>query len=119
MIRTKEYKYVLRLYETDEFYVMANGEQKNEIDTPEYQSVINELKLKLLTWLFETSDIVPFDQDKRQSDDFYLETVNAFTHLKLSPFIKAILKITGNDLNSLVLKIKKRFKIDASNFNKK
>lgn len=118
MIRTREYKYVLRLYETDEFYVMANGEQKNEIDNPEYQEIINDLKLKLLNWLVETGDNVPFDKDKRQSDDFYLATVDAFTHLKLSPFIKGVLKLTNNDLNSLVTKIKRTFKIDASNFNK-
>lgn len=118
MIRTKEYKYVLRLYETDEFYVMANGEQKNEIDNPEYQGIINEMKLKLLNWFVETGDNVPFEKDKRQSDDFYLATVDAFTHLKLSPLIKGVLKLTNNDLNSLVTKIKRLFKIDASNFNK-
>lgn len=119
MIRTREYKYVLRLYETDEFYDLSKGEKTNEIDNPNYKEIIDDLRSKLLTWLVETSDIVPFDKDKRQSDDFYLETVNAFTHLKLSPFIKVILKLTHNDLDSFVKKIKKLLKIDASNFQDK
>lgn len=118
MIRTKQYKYVFRLYEEDEFYDLKLGEQKNLIDDEKYADIINDLKLKLLSWSVETSDIVPFEKDKRQSDDFYLETVNAFVGIKVSPFIKAVLKLTGNDLDSLVKKIKKTFKIDASNFNK-
>ena len=114
MIRTKEYKYVLRLYENDEFYDLSKGEKTNEIDNPEYKGVIDELRSKLLVWLFETSDTVPFDKDKRQSDDFYLETVDAATHLKLKPFIKLLMKITGNDLETLASKAKKRFKKDLA-----
>ena len=118
MIRTREYKYVLRLYETDEFYDLSKGEQKNEINNPEYKEIIDELKSKLLIWIFETSDIVPLDNDKRQSDDFYLETVDAYTHLKLKPFIKTIMKLSGNDLNALAVKAKKLFNIDAGSVNK-
>ena len=118
MIRTREYKYVLRLYEADEFYDLSNGEEKNEIDNPEYKMIVEELRSKLFVWLFETSDIVPYDKDKRQSDDFYLETVDAYTHIKLKPLIKVLMKLTGNDLNSLAFKFKKLFKVDSGKFNK-
>ncbi len=75
MIRTRDYKYVLRLYEQDEFYDLSGGEEHNLIDEPEYKGIIEDLRGKLLQWLFETSDIVPFDKDHRLPDDFYLETI--------------------------------------------
>ena len=77
MIRTKDYKYVMRLYETDEFYDLSKGEETNEIDNPEYQTVIADMRSKLLEWLLETADSVPKDKDARFPDDFYLGTVNA------------------------------------------
>ena len=40
MIRSKEYKYVLRLYEKDEFYVLSEGERVNRIDEEKYQPII-------------------------------------------------------------------------------
>ncbi len=120
MIRSKDYKYVMRLYETDEFYDLSKGEETNQIDNPEYQTVIADMRSNLLEWLFETADSVPKDKDARFSDDFYLETVNAMAGFKVSPLIKGVMKLTHNDFSSLVNKAIKLMKIDTNGFyNKK
>lgn len=120
MIRTKDFKYVMRLYETDEFYDLSKGEEQNEIDNPEYAQIISDLRSKLLTWFLETCDSVPEDEDARFPDDFYLETINAATGIKLSPLIKGAMKLTRNDFSSLINKAIKLLKIDTNGFyNKK
>ncbi len=118
MIRNKEYKYVLRFYEKDEFYVLADGESVNQIDNPKYKQMINEFKEKLLYWYMQTCDEVPFDEDARFPDDYYLETVNALAHFKVSPLIKAVMKLTHNDFTTLINKALKAFKIDTNKFYK-
>jgi len=67
MIRTKEYKYIRRLYEEDEFYDFKKDsiEVKNEIDNPEYKELIMEMKERLLTHYQDTCDVVPFKKDRR------------------------------------------------------
>ena len=119
MIRTKEYKYVLRLYETDEFYDLKKGEEHNLIDDPQYSDIIADLRSKLLEWLFETSDNVPFSKDKRFPDDFYLETINAFLKFRISPLIKGAMKLTKNDFQTLAQKGMKLLGIDINKFYKK
>lgn len=67
MCRTKRYKYVRRLYETDELYDLQNdpGEQCNRIHDPALRPVLTELKDRLLRWYQETADVVPFEIDRR------------------------------------------------------
>lgn len=67
MVRNKQYKYVYRLYESDEFYDLTTDphERDNQIDNARYASVINELKLKLLDKFVESCDVVPKRIDKR------------------------------------------------------
>jgi len=67
MVRTKAYKYVRRLYESDELYDLKAdpGEQNNRIDDPELAQVLAEMRLRLLSWYQETADVVPFDADRR------------------------------------------------------
>lgn len=119
MIRTENEKYVMRLYETDEFYDLRKGEEKNLINEPEYAAAIAELRSKLLEWFLETCDNVPFDKDARFPDDFYLETVNSMTGTRLSPLIKGVMKLTKNDFSSLIGKAIKLLKIDTNAFYKK
>ena len=119
MLRTKEYKYVMRLYESDEFYDLAKGEEKNEIDNPEYVGIIADLRSKLLQWFLETCDSVPTDKDARFPDEFYLETVNAMAGVKVSPLIKGVMKLTRNDFSTLINKAIKLLKIDTNGFYKK
>jgi arylsulfatase A-like enzyme len=67
MCRTKRYKYVRRLYESDELYDLQAdpGERHNRIDDSALSDVHHELKDRLLTFLLETGDVVPHDPDAR------------------------------------------------------
>ena len=67
MCRTKDYKYVRRLYESDELYDLRAdpGELNNRIDDPTLAGVLAGLKDRLLTFYLETGDVVPHDPDQR------------------------------------------------------
>jgi arylsulfatase A-like enzyme len=67
MCRTKEYKYVARLYESDELYDLRAdpSELKNRIDDPALAGVRDALRQRLLRFYLETSDVVPHDIDRR------------------------------------------------------
>ena len=67
MCRTKEFKYVRRLYEPDELYDLRAdpGELENRIDDPELAGVLASMKDRLLRHYLETCDVVPPDADKR------------------------------------------------------
>jgi len=67
MCRTQDYKYVRRLYESDELYDLRNDPQElhNRIDDPAMAGALAQLKERLLTHYLETSDVVPPDPDRR------------------------------------------------------
>ena len=68
MCRTADYKYVRRLYEQDELYDLRcdPAERVNHIADPALADVLAALKERLLTFYLETSDVVPFDIDRRR-----------------------------------------------------
>lgn len=67
MTRTRDFKYVLRLYETDELYDLRRDpdERINVVDDPAFACVLADMKDRTLRWLHETSDVVPRDTDRR------------------------------------------------------
>lgn len=67
MCRTKDYKYVRRQGELDEFYDLREdpGEQTNRIDDPALAKSLAELKEHLMSWYLETADVVPYETDRR------------------------------------------------------
>jgi arylsulfatase A-like enzyme len=67
MLRTKDYKYVQRLYETDELYDLKKDPEElhNIINDPSMKDVLYELKDRLLKFYLETGDVVPHKTDKR------------------------------------------------------
>lgn len=67
MCRTPAFKYVRRLYESDELYDLRQdpAERHNRIDDPTLQHELGALKERLLTFLLETADVVPHDADRR------------------------------------------------------
>lgn len=75
MIRDKKYKYIRRLYERDEFYVLDEGESINRIDDPFYHDEILRKQMQMLTWYQETCDIVPQKDDQRMQNEFYLRRI--------------------------------------------
>ncbi len=67
MIRMDHFKYVMRLYEKDEFYDLEKDpmELHNAIDLPEYQDQIQNMRMRLLRFYMETGDVVPDRRDPR------------------------------------------------------
>ncbi|HAU36959.1 MAG TPA: arylsulfatase [Phycisphaerales bacterium] len=67
MCRTRRYKYVRRLYESDELYDLQADprETDNRIDDPALAGVLAELKERMLTFFLETGDVVPPETDHR------------------------------------------------------
>jgi arylsulfatase A-like enzyme len=67
MLRTHQYKYVRRLYESDELYDLGSdpGETRNRITDPTLAGVLAGLKEQMLTWYQDTCDVVPHDADRR------------------------------------------------------
>jgi arylsulfatase A-like enzyme len=67
MCRTKRFKFVRRLYESDELYDLGEDPQElhNRIHDPAMQSVALEMRERLLTWYLETADVVPHDPNSR------------------------------------------------------
>ncbi|NLN46266.1 MAG: sulfatase-like hydrolase/transferase [Clostridiaceae bacterium] len=67
MIRTKQWKYVYRVYEKHELYDLENdpNETENRIDDPAAAEVLASLKLRMLQYFVETADVVPYKEDER------------------------------------------------------
>ncbi len=62
MIRTKEWKYVHDpMGDIDELYDMVHDpwEQRNLMDDPQYEGIINQMRLKLLDWCIRHEDGKP------------------------------------------------------------
>lgn len=68
-VRTKEWTYIERLYEGPELYDRSKDlrETTNLAGRPEFASVERELKDRIFRWLFETSDVIPWDADARMA----------------------------------------------------
>ena len=67
MCRTENYKYVRRVYESDELYDLVDDphEQHNVINDPAYADILAQHKERMLQFFIETADVVPFDTDRR------------------------------------------------------
>lgn len=67
MCRSRDYKYVRRLYESDELYDLRRdpSELHNLIDDPAYADVLAQLRDRMLEWYQTTCDVVPYKADVR------------------------------------------------------
>ena len=67
MCRTACYKYVRRLYESDELYDLERDPQElvNRVDDPELADVLSDMKDRLLTHYQATCDVAPHETDER------------------------------------------------------
>lgn len=77
MARTKDLKYVYRLYEEDELYDMNIGESKNLINDPKYAADVARLKDSVLEWMVRTCDEVPKKRDSRFMNEFMYNNMRA------------------------------------------
>ncbi len=66
-VRTKNWTYVERLYEGPELYdrVADPRETTNLAALAEHEHTCRELKDRIFRWLFETSDVIPWEEDPR------------------------------------------------------
>ena len=71
MIRSKDHKYISRYTGEDELYDLRSdpSETKNIIGDKNYTDIVNGMRLELLRWYQRTSDIVPFELDRRFTDE--------------------------------------------------
>ncbi|MCR5781626.1 MAG: sulfatase-like hydrolase/transferase [Clostridia bacterium] len=112
MIRSEEYKYVLRLYEKDEFYILAEGERINRIDDAEYQPVIAKMKEELLLWYMKTCDTVPENYDDRFTDGFMQNNIASVgVPLFLAKAATGVLSLTGGSSSKIIDTVRKRLKL--------
>ncbi len=67
MCRTKEYKYIRRLYEPDELYDLRcdPDEVHNVAQEEGYRGILEQMRDRLLTHFLDTGDAVPFTRDRR------------------------------------------------------
>lgn len=71
MIRSERYKYISRITGEDELYDLEQdpGETCNRVDDPALEPEKHKLQLAMLRWMQATSDIVPFDSDRRFTEE--------------------------------------------------
>jgi arylsulfatase A-like enzyme len=69
MIRTATHKYILRGGESDELYDLADDplELRNRVGDPALKAVGANLRERLLAFLWETADVVPWQTDPRDA----------------------------------------------------
>lgn len=112
MIRSKEYKYVLRLYEKDEFYVLSEGESVNRIDDEKYQDIIAKMKEEMLLWYMKTCDIVPQNYDDRFVDEHLENNIASVgVPLFLAKIATGAISLTGKTTAQFIDMVKKKFNI--------
>jgi arylsulfatase A-like enzyme len=70
-IRTDEWRFIHRMYESDELYDRGRdpGELTNVIDQPANSAIVTGLRSRLLAWLMETSDVIPAVRHPRMDSD--------------------------------------------------
>ncbi|MCI6886152.1 MAG: sulfatase-like hydrolase/transferase [Lachnospiraceae bacterium] len=71
MIRNHNYKYVSRISGEDEFYDLNidPGERINRIQDLSYAAQIAKMQIQLMKWYQRTCDVVPFNYDRRATDE--------------------------------------------------
>lgn len=112
MIRTKDYKYVYRLYEEDEFYDLQQGERHNLIAEERYAPIVEELKKQMLDWYVQTCDSVPTRYDDRFTDEFLANNIASIG--VPMPIVKAftsMLTMTGKTATQAIDGLRKLVKM--------
>lgn len=71
MIRDRRYKYISRSAGQDELYDLLcdPGETINQIENQALAAEVSRLQIALMKWLQATGDVVPYDLDRRMTDE--------------------------------------------------
>jgi arylsulfatase A-like enzyme len=109
MIRTEKYKYIRRLQEDDEFYVLEEGENRNYINDQNYAVEIAKHKEYMLEWYMRTCDLVPKKPDDRFTVEFLQNNMTALGMPKIvGRMIKLWLKISGKTAGQFADQMRKK-----------
>ena len=114
MVRTDKFKLVSRVNGKNEFYdlVVDPKEKINEINNPMYEKEIHDLEKKLCMWLMQTADVVPYDYDKRFSDEMIWAKVKNMVPKEYEDEIRGKIK-NGENMFMLMNECRKRFVVDV------
>lgn len=116
MIRTKYWKYIARINEEDEFYDLFHDPEEliNQADNPSVKQEKEALRNQLMMWLMRTSDVVPYDYDKRFSPEMTWAKVKRYVPKGYEEEIRQ--KISGGANHfALIEECKRRFQSDERN----
>jgi arylsulfatase A-like enzyme len=110
MIRNKDYKYISRVLGRDEFYDLKKDPKEliNRIDDESYQYELTAMQQKLMKWMIETSDIVPFDYDQRFSFEMKWAKVKNYVPVENVEEIKQRIR-DGHNIFLIIEECRKRF----------
>lgn len=110
MIRTKQYKLVLRVNGKDEFYNLKQDpdELHNVISDLRYAADIRDLEKKFRMWLMRTADIVPYQYDKRFSEKMVWSRVKLLVPSEYEEEIRERIR-AGENMFLLIQECQKRF----------
>lgn len=111
MFRTDKFKYIRRLQEKDEFYLLENGESVNLIDNAEYSDKIDFAKKQMLDWFISTCDTVPKQIDSRISLDLMKNGIRAvkLPGSLIGSILGVYLKITKQTPSGFLSRLGKMF----------
>ena len=112
MIRTAEYKYIMRLYEKDEFYVLSEGESINRIDDEQYKEIIAKLRDEMLNWYQKTCDSVPTKFDDRFTNEFLENNIASVgVPLFIAKGVTGAMSLTGKTASQFIDWIRAKLKV--------
>ncbi len=112
MIRSAQYKYVMRLYEKDEFYVLSEGESINRIDDEQYQDVVAKMKEEMLLWYMKTCDSVPTTFDDRFTNEFLENNIASVgVPLWVAKTVTGLISLTGKTPSQFIDYIRTKLKV--------
>ena len=109
MIRTEKYKYVRRLQEEDEFYILAEGENRNRIHDPAWAGEIAAHREYLLDWYMRSCDLVPVTPDDRFTFEFLENNMTALGVPKVaSKLLKLRLRLSGKSAGQFANEMRRK-----------
>lgn len=112
MIRTAEYKYIMRLYEKDEFYVLSEGESVNRIDDEQYKEIIAKLRDEMLKWYQKTCDSVPMKFDDRFTNEFLENNIASVgVPLFIAKGVTGAISLSGKTASQFIDWIRAKLKV--------
>lgn len=110
--RTAEYKYIMRLYEKDEFYVLGEGESINRIDDEQYKEVIAKLRDEMLLWYQKTCDSVSAKFDDRFTNEFLENNIASVgVPLFIAKCVTGAMSLTGKTASQFIDWIRVKLKV--------